>query len=158
MSARDLLRRYRKDPRLIAAIPVVIIVVTTFVYYLIQRANELSPEALGNRLLLFVLWNINLVLVIGVLFVLLRVVIKLLLERKKGILGSRFRTKLVVTYLVTTFVPIALLFLIATDLLRVSIDRWPWPVDGVAYASHGSARSTASSWTGRSGPPPRVDD
>ena len=31
MSARDLLRRYRKDPRLIAAIPLVIIVVTTFV-------------------------------------------------------------------------------------------------------------------------------
>lgn len=116
--------QYRKDPRVIVTVPIVTIILTGLVYYLIQRAKELTPEALSSRLLLFVLWNINLLLVLGILFVLVRIGIKLLLERQKGILGSRFRTKLVATYLVTSLFPIFLLFLVATDLLRVSIDRW----------------------------------
>jgi two-component system nitrogen regulation sensor histidine kinase NtrY len=124
LKARALLVRYRKDPRIVVAIPFLIILTTTFIYYLTERANELSAEALGNRLLLFVLWNINLILVIGVLFVLLRGLIKVLLERQRGILGSRFRTKLVVTYVLISILPVALLFVVATDLLRVSIDRW----------------------------------
>lgn len=123
MRARDLLQ-YRKDPRVVIALPVLIVIVTSGVYYLIQRAKELSPEALSSRLLLFVLWNINLILIIGIVFVLLRGVVKLLLERKRGLLGSRFRSRLVATYLATSLVPIILLFLVATDLLRVSIDRW----------------------------------
>jgi two-component system, NtrC family, nitrogen regulation sensor histidine kinase NtrY len=121
---RELVLRHRKDPRVIVAVPVIILVATSLVYYVTQQAKELTPEALSNRLLLFVLWNINLLLIIGILFVLLRGVIKLVLERQRGILGSRFRTKLVVTYVATSLVPVVLLFLVATDLLRLSIDRW----------------------------------
>src|SRR5687767_558996 len=123
MRAQDLLR-YRKDPRVVVTVSLLIVVVTSLVYYLMQRARELSPEALSSRLLLFVLWNINLVLILGILFVLLRGVIKLMLERQRGILGARFRTKLVLTYVLISLFPIALLFFIATDLLRVSVDRW----------------------------------
>ena len=124
MSLRDLVLRYRKDPRVIVSVPLVILAATSLVYYVTQQAKELSPEALSNRLLLFVLWNINLLLIIGILFVLLRGVVKLVLERRHGIIGSRFRTKLVVTYIATSLVPVIILFLVATDLLRVSIDRW----------------------------------
>lgn len=123
MKARELLQ-YRKDPRFVITVPLLLIVAASLVYYFIQRAKELSPEALSSRLLLFVLWNINLLLILGILFVLLRVVVKLVIERQRGILGSRFRTKLVTTYVATSLVPIVLLFLVATDLLRVSIDRW----------------------------------
>jgi len=123
MKTRDLLR-YRKDPRFVVTAPLVLLVATTLVYYLVQRARELSPEALSSRLVLFVLWNINLILILGILFVLLRGVIKLVVERHRGIVGSGFRTKLVATYALISLVPIALLFVIATDLLRVSVDRW----------------------------------
>ncbi|HYI11084.1 MAG TPA: ATP-binding protein [Thermoanaerobaculia bacterium] len=121
---RDLVLRYRKDPRFIVSLPLVLLAVTSLIYYVTQQAKELTPEALSNRLLLFVLWNINLLLIIGILFVLLRGIVKLVLERQRGIIGSRFRTKLVVTYVATSLVPVIILFLIATDLLRVSIDRW----------------------------------
>jgi two-component system nitrogen regulation sensor histidine kinase NtrY len=124
MSLRDLVLRYRKDPRFIVTVPLVILAATSLVYYVIEQAKELTPEALSNRLLLFVLWNINLLLIIGILFVLLRGVVKLVLERQRGIIGSRFRTKLVVTYVATSLLPVILLFLVATDLLRLSIDRW----------------------------------
>ena len=124
MSVRDLVLRYRKDPRFIVSVPLLILAATSLVYYVTQQAKQLTPDALGNRLLLFVLWNINLLLIIGILFVLLRGVVKLVLERQRGITGSQFRTKLVVTYVATSLVPVILLFLVATDLLRVSIDRW----------------------------------
>jgi two-component system nitrogen regulation sensor histidine kinase NtrY len=124
VSARDLLNRYRKDPRFIVSVPLVILAATSLVYYVTQQAKELTPEALSNRLLLFVLWNINLLLIVGILFVLLRGVVKMVLERQRGIIGSRFRTKLVVTYVATSLLPVVILFLVATDLLRVSIDRW----------------------------------
>src|SRR5688572_8653244 len=124
MSFGELLLRYRKDPRFIISVPLVILAATSLVYYLIQEAKELSPEALNNQVLLFVLANINLLLIIGIRFVLLRGIVKLVLERQRGIIGSRFRTKLVVTYVATSLLPVILLFLVATDLLRVSIDRW----------------------------------
>jgi len=124
MTVRELLLRYRKDPRFIVSVPLVILAATSLVYYVTQQAKELTPEALSNRLLLFVLWNINLLLIIGILFVLLRGVVKMVLERQRGIIGSRFRTKLVVTYVATSLLPVVILFVVATDLLRVSIDRW----------------------------------
>src|SRR5439155_3925745 len=97
---------------------------TSLIYYAIQKAKELSTEALSSQVLLFVLWNINLLLILGIVFVLLRGIAKLVLERQRGIIGSRFRTKLVVTYMLMSLVPVGVLFFVATDLLRVSIDRW----------------------------------
>src|SRR5687768_9793557 len=124
MTARDLLLRYRKDPRFIISVPLLILAATSLVYYLIQQTKEVTPEALSSQVLLFVLWNINIILILGIVFVLLRGIVKLVLERQRGLIGSRFRTKLVVTYVATSLLPVVLLFLVATDLLRVSIDRW----------------------------------
>src|SRR5947208_3533276 len=121
---RSLAVRHRKDPRVIITVPLLLLAATSLIYYAIQRAKELSPEALSSQVLLFVLWNINVLLILGILFVLLRGIVKLVLERQRGIIGSRFRTKLVVTYVATSLLPVILLFLFATDLLRVSIDRW----------------------------------
>jgi two-component system nitrogen regulation sensor histidine kinase NtrY len=161
MSLRELVLRHRKDPRFIVSVPLVILAATSLVYYVTQQAKQLTPDALANRLLLFVLWNINLLLIIGILFVLLRGVVKLVLERKRGIIGSRFRTKLVVTYVITSLLPVIVLFLIATDLLRTSIDRWfATPVrtivtnseqiaqisqDQTAMVAEGAAREIAAS-------------
>jgi two-component system nitrogen regulation sensor histidine kinase NtrY len=121
---RDLLLRYRKDPRFIITAPLIVLAATSLVYYFIQRAKELSPEALSSQVLLFVLVNINVLLIVGILFVLLRGIVKLILERQRGIIGSRFRTKLVVTYVASSLIPVLILFAVATDLLRVSIDHW----------------------------------
>jgi two-component system, NtrC family, nitrogen regulation sensor histidine kinase NtrY len=171
MSLGDLILRYRKDPRVIVTVPLLILAGTSLVYYVTQQAKELSPEALSSRLLLFVLWNINVLLIIGILFVLLRGVVKMVLERQRGIIGSRFRTKLVVTYVATSLLPMILLFLVATDLLRVSIDRWfATPVvtilrngeaiaqmaqDQAADMAAGAAREIAASADARD--PERID-
>ena len=124
MRVRDFVERHRKDPRFIVTIPLLILAATSLIYYATEKAKELSPEALSSQVLLFVLWNINVLLILGIVFVLLRGIAKLILERQRGIIGSRFRTKLVITYVMISLVPVALLFFVATDLLRVSVDRW----------------------------------
>jgi len=124
MTLRALLLRYRKDPRVIVTVPLLILAATSLIYYAVQKAKELSPEALSSQVLLFVLWNINSLLIFGILFVLLRGVVKLVLERQRGIIGSRFRTKLAVAWVATSLIPVLVLFFFATDLLRTSIDRW----------------------------------
>ena len=124
MKPREFVDRYRKDPRFIVTVPLLVLAATSLIYYAIQKAKELSPEALSSQVLLFVLWNINVLLILGIVFMLLRGVTKVILERQRGIIGSRFRTKLVVTYMMLSLVPVGLLFFVATDLLRVSIDRW----------------------------------
>jgi two-component system nitrogen regulation sensor histidine kinase NtrY len=121
---RQFVDRYRKDPRFIVTVPLLVLTATSLIYYAIQKAKELSPEALTSQVLLFVLANINVLLIVGIVFVLLRGLAKLVLERQRGIIGSRFRTKLVITYMLMSLVPVVVLFFVATDLLRVSIDRW----------------------------------
>jgi two-component system nitrogen regulation sensor histidine kinase NtrY len=121
---KEIVLRYRKDPRVIVTVPLLILAATSLIYYAVQRAKELSPQALSSQVLLFVLWNINVLLIVGILFVLLRGVVKLVLDRQRGIIGSRFRTKLAMAWIATSLIPVLILFFIATDLLRVSIDRW----------------------------------
>jgi len=160
MTLGALLLRYRKDPRVIVAVPLAILAATSLIYYVIQRAKDLTPEALSSQVLLFVLYDINLLLIIGIVFVLLRGIVKMILERQRGIIGSRFRTKLVLNYVAASLIPVVLLFLVATDLLRVSIDRWfNTPVrkilqngeaiaqmaqDQAAMAANGAAREIAA--------------
>jgi two-component system nitrogen regulation sensor histidine kinase NtrY len=124
MTLRATLFRYRKDPRVIVTVPLLILAATSLIYYAVQKAKELSPEALSSQMLLFVLANINVLLIFGILFVLLRGVVKLVLDRQRGIIGSRFRTKLAVTWVATSLIPVLILFFFASDLLRTSIDRW----------------------------------
>jgi two-component system nitrogen regulation sensor histidine kinase NtrY len=120
----DAWRRYHRENRFLIAAFLFLMVLSVGAFYLLQRAQETSPEELTNRVLLFVLWYLDISLILILSFILLRNVVRLAVERRSGVLGSRFRTKLVLTYVGLTFVPVILIFLIATNLLQGSIDRW----------------------------------
>ncbi len=118
------LQRRRKDNRLIVGLVLAVLVVWSVVSVLEHRANAMEPVTITRGLLLFVLSYINITLIAAVLFVLCRVLLKTWLERRRDVLGSRFKTKLLVTYIGLTAIPIGLLFFTATGLLQRSIDRW----------------------------------
>jgi two-component system nitrogen regulation sensor histidine kinase NtrY len=120
----DAWRRYHRENRFLIAAFLFLMGLSVGAFYLLQRAQETSPEELTNRVLLFVLWYLDISLILILSFILLRNVVRLAVERREGVLGSRFRTKLVLTYAGLTFVPVILIFLIATNLLQGSIDRW----------------------------------
>ena len=60
----------------------------------------------------------------ALIFVLLRTLLKLYLERQAGVPGSRFRTKMVLGALVLSLAPVIAMFLFAYGLMNRSIDKW----------------------------------
>ena len=60
----------------------------------------------------------------GLTFVLLRNLIKVFAERRLGVLGSKFRTRLVVASLLLSFVPVIVMFWFSYGLMNRSIERW----------------------------------
>ncbi len=124
MAFRESFERRRKDSRYIAGALVVVLVILTVIYYLIQRGRDLPSVLVTNKVLLFVLRNANALLILVILFVLARNLFKLWLERRQRALGARFKTKLVATYIGLSLVPVLLLFFYASELLQGAIDRW----------------------------------
>src|SRR3954453_21188122 len=130
MGLREKLRRNRKNNRLIVGGLVALLLLFTGLFYLAQRGRDLPRALVTNRVLLFVLWYVNVLLTLIILFVLLRNLIKLLIERRPRVLGSTFKSKLVATYVGLSLIPVLMLFAIAPS---SSGGRWtagstlPWP-------------------------------
>ncbi|MBQ46831.1 MAG: hypothetical protein CMP10_04975 [Zetaproteobacteria bacterium] len=72
----------------------------------------------------FGLINLNVILILVLGFLIFRNVIKLVVERKRGVIGSRLRTKLVVTLIFFAVAPTALLFYVSTRFITESFDTW----------------------------------
>src|SRR5512137_2936155 len=72
-----------------------------FVYVLLRSARgpDLQQLVSDRVALTFLMLGIG-ILVLALAFVLLRSLVKLLVERRRDVLGSRFRTKLVVSFLI----------------------------------------------------------
>jgi two-component system, NtrC family, nitrogen regulation sensor histidine kinase NtrY len=121
---RQELRRRSRDTRWVAGTLAVLFVVLVVLYYLVQRGRELPAALVTNQVLLFALRNLNALLILVIFFVLGRNLIKLWIERRSRVLGSRFKTKLVATYIGLSLVPVLVLFLYASELLQGAIDRW----------------------------------
>jgi two-component system nitrogen regulation sensor histidine kinase NtrY len=127
--------RVRAD-RLILFSVGVLLVSFLGVSLLIRRASAFSWSYVTNSLVLSALFVTNAVLVLTLLILLMRNLIKALMERRRGILGSRFRTKLVFSLLLLWLVPSGIIFWAATQLIQRSIDRWfTEPADRLTEAS-----------------------
>lgn len=132
MDLRARIHRHRKDNRLIFGGLGAVFVVFALIYFLLKRGQGLPTELATNNIVLFGLWYINIVLILAILFILLRSFFLLLLERKNRILGSKFKTKLVVTAIALSLIPVLILFPFATQLIVNSFDTWfKLPVDDV---------------------------
>ena len=136
------LRQRSRDNRSIFGVLAGALLFFTLAYYFILRSQELPPNLVTNGLLLFVLRYINVVLVLAVLFVLLRNLLKLFVERQRRTLGSKFKTKLVATYIALSLLPVLLLFAYANELIQGSVENlFRTPV--VAVLDHGNKVSQA---------------
>lgn len=78
---------------------------------------------LSDNLLIFLLINVNFLLLTAVIFMIAKSLWKLWVERKHGVLGAKFRTKLVFAFVCLSFIPPALLFFIGSGMFTSSIER-----------------------------------
>jgi two-component system, NtrC family, nitrogen regulation sensor histidine kinase NtrY len=79
-------------------------------------------------------------LFVALTFVLFRNLLKLFAERRLGVLGSKFRTRMVVGALLLSFVPVMVMYFFAYGLMNRSIDKWfSTPVEEVRTDTHAMA-------------------
>lgn len=100
------------------------LMVLAFAYFEVQLP-DVSPEySLGNNIIFFLLININIIFLILLVFLVVRNLVKLVFERKRRILGSRLRVRLVLAFVALSLVPTLLLFVIAGGFVTRSFERW----------------------------------
>ena len=105
-------------------------------YLVARRARDFSWPYITNSVLLSFLGITNVILILTLLSILIRNLIKVLIERRRNILGSRFKTKLVFTMLALWFVPSGIIFWAALHAIQGSVDRWfSSPVDRITSYS-----------------------
>ena len=88
--------RRRKRERIIIVITSVVVIAITFWETKILRTE--IPFSTTQRVILFALININIILLLLLIFLVVRNLSKLFLERKRKVLGSKIRTKLVLGF------------------------------------------------------------
>ncbi|SME88005.1 sensor histidine kinase [Pseudobacteriovorax antillogorgiicola] len=110
---------------LIIVISVVLVALSRLEGNLFELSKQLSEhQDFLTSVVYFSLININVVLVLVLSFLIFRNVAKLVLERRRGVIGSRLRSKLVVALVFFALAPTALLFYISTRFLTESFDTW----------------------------------
>ena len=95
-----------------------------FLVALILISVQLDQYRSGGGTAFVILFNINVVILAGVLIVVLRNGIKLALERRRRVMGSRLRTRLVLAFVGLALFPCLLMFLVTTKYVQLSTDFW----------------------------------
>ncbi|MGQ9508898.1 MAG: ATP-binding protein [Thermodesulfobacteriota bacterium] len=114
-------RKRRNELILIGIISILIIGLTT-IEMKIPQVQEWLP--IGNNIIIFSLININIILLLLLIFLVIRNIVKLVFERRQKVLGSKLRTKLVVAFITLSLVPTFLLFFAAVGFITNSVDHW----------------------------------
>jgi PAS domain S-box-containing protein len=86
--------------------------------------SAFTPDTNQQLIFLASLAVLIFVLFLALTFVLVRNVLKLFAERRLGVLGSKFRTRMLVGSLLLSFLPAIGMFFFAYVLMNRSIDKW----------------------------------
>src|SRR4029077_10602827 len=116
-------RPFRDNPRLILAGIGFLIAVLVALVALANRTPYFSPDFL-TEFVLYALSAADLTMLAALVFVLGRNIIKMMVERRRGLPFARFRAKLVALLLIMTLVPAVLVLIVGSELIRTNIDRW----------------------------------
>ena len=124
-------RPFRDNPRLILLGILILLVALVAMVTLADRAPDFNPNFL-TEVLLYALSAADLTMLLALGFVLARNIVKLVVERRRGLPFSRFRAKLVGALLGLTIVPSLLVLLVGSELIRSSMQKWvSQPADAV---------------------------
>ena len=112
----------RRNELLIIGIISVLIIILTTIEMKIPQLGGMIP--IGNNIIVFSLININIILILLLIFLVIRNLVKLIFERKRKVLGAKLRTKLVVAFISLSLVPTIILFFVAVGFITNSVEHW----------------------------------
>ena len=108
-------KRRRKREYIIALVFLLLIVGLTW-----AELKYLS----GDYYLILNLLVLNVVLLLAMLFYVARNAVRLMLERRRRVLGSKLRTRLVLAFISLSLIPTALIYLVSVKFVQTSVDYW----------------------------------
>lgn len=114
-------KKRRREYILILAIIVIVVLLTIVENRTIYFGADIP---VSNTILMFILININLMLLILLIFLVFRNLVKLFYDRKKDITGAKLKTKLVVSFITLTLLPTIILFFFSINFINNSIAFW----------------------------------
>jgi two-component system, NtrC family, nitrogen regulation sensor histidine kinase NtrY len=86
---------------------------------------QLQPDLpLSGNVFLFALINLNVILLLLLAYLVLRNIVKLLFERKRNLLGTKLKTRLVAAFVGLSLIPTLPLFWLATQFIFSSLEYW----------------------------------
>jgi two-component system nitrogen regulation sensor histidine kinase NtrY len=116
-------RPFRDNPLLIVASIALLISALAATLSFGSRSSRLSPDFLTD-FVLYALSAADLAMILGLVFVLVRNIVKMMVERRRGLPFARFRSKLVLVLLGLAVVPSMLVLFVGSELIRSNLDRW----------------------------------
>jgi two-component system nitrogen regulation sensor histidine kinase NtrY len=116
-------RPFRDNPRLILLGIVLLFAALAAMIFLADKSTQLNPDFL-SEVVLYALSAADLTMVLALVFVLARNIVKLFVERRRGLPFSRFRAKLVMAMLGLTIVPSLLVLAVGGELIRSVTQLW----------------------------------
>src|SRR4030043_759539 len=114
-------RRRRNELIIIGIISLLILIFTNIEMKFPQIGGKIP---VANNIIIFSLININIILILLLIFLVIRNLVKLIFERRRKVLGARLRTKLVVAFASLSLVPTVLLFFVAVGFITSSVEHW----------------------------------
>lgn len=115
------IQRRRREYIIIACIVIVIILLTYFGLNVFDLGIDLP---VSHSILVFSLININVILLLLLIYLIIRNLVKLVFERKKKIMGSKLRTKLVLAFITLSLLPTIILFSVSVQVINTSLEYW----------------------------------
>lgn len=83
-----------------------------------------GDESLASNVVLFSIINLNVIGLLVLAVLVTRNLIKLFFERRKGILGSKLRARLMGSFVLIAIIPMTLSFVVASGLINQAIQSW----------------------------------
>ncbi|MFN7958356.1 MAG: ATP-binding protein [Holophagaceae bacterium] len=126
-------KRHPELTRLYVAVGLVAVIVMIILAYK-AVGNRVAEGGLDapSRWALVAVGVLNALAIGTLLFIVARSLAKLYFERKSGILGSRLRTRMVLTLFIVGIVPSLILFVVGRNFINKNVERWFSPETEVA--------------------------
>lgn len=114
----------RKRKREVLAVIVVGVLFSLFTWGQFELFSVSHKLPFIHSIFFFGLVNLNIVLLLFLLFLVFRNIVKTFVERKGKLIGSSLKSKLITAFVTFSFVPTLLMFLISVFYINSSFDKW----------------------------------
>ena len=115
-------RRKRRREGILILILFCLFVILTFAELQLTTLSSTLPFA--TSILFFGLLNLNIIILLALVWLVFRNIGKLFIERRRKILGAKLKTKLVIAFLALSIIPTLVLFFISATYINSSFDKW----------------------------------